>query len=302
MTSPLQPIILQQPGPLAGLNEGLGALIQGLQFRKQQQMEQQKVDLQKQEQERLALQQRTTERNQNMGRVLDLMNAMGPEVLDDPSVQQKVAEFGLDPKAILKKYQVGVKQQEAQQQADFDMWVQTLPDFLRPGQVAAFNAVKRGLAGKDQAATLAAAVNAQQIKPETLAIIDREMPELRDLPIPLKLEKYAEFMVARAQIRLGIGPEAKRDVDLKLVQARTELVSMQRRMLAATDPKDKLPIVREFLRQIDLQLSDPVLLATRDLYGKSLEDKVTALFGASSWAAYQNALKFLEKGIPESQP
>lgn len=48
MTSPLQPIVLQQEGPLAGLNEGLQALLQGLQTAQQRKQQQAEFALQQQ--------------------------------------------------------------------------------------------------------------------------------------------------------------------------------------------------------------------------------------------------------------
>ncbi len=290
MTGP----VIRLPSVGEEISQGLAPLLNALMQRQQLQQQQQQLDMQKQQAEQQRLAQESLERQRVSSRALQLMEAIGPDVLQDESVQQLLAQAGVDPKGILKQYE---QRQKVAQQAD-DAFIAGLPPDIQPGLKLALGAVRSGVISKDDAFDFASQVNAGTIKPETDARILREFPEFAQLTPRERLKAYTEMQVGIAQARRGIGPEAKRQHDAQMAEARLEVARLRVELQQARGtPSKALQAAMALTRLVDQTVNDPTTIALANLVGKTRDEKVQALFGASTLTAYRNSLRLFEQTV-----
>jgi hypothetical protein len=299
MTSPF---VIREPSFAEQIQPGVQTLMNALQLHQQGQQFQQALQQKEQDRElerlRLAQQQKNAFTNQ----VLSFMRQLGPEILEDPSVAERVQQAGLNPKTILKTFQTQQKEQEQLFQAQQDAFVSSLPEELQSGYKSALKGLGAGL-GQDAASDLAAKLTAVALTPEQIASLDQQFPEFKDLPVPDKVKAIADIREFQAQLRLGVGPETRRQVQSELDILRLQLQQQRLAITQAKTTPDRLRATLAFLSMVNQQVDDPLTvgLINPELMGKPRTQIIEGLFGKDVLTAYNNAVTFLGEQVPAPQ-
>jgi len=302
MTSP---VVIQQPGFGEQIQQGLAPLMRALQVQQQQAAQQQQLALQQQQEERLSLAQRTQARNQAQGQFLELMKAIGPTVLDDPQVQEQITQAGLTPQGIKKAYDQQQKSATEQQQAMLDAALQGVPDNLRKIVTSASQLAP--VLGKEGASMfMREAIDRLGVaKPEEIAQLKARFPDFFAAGVPESeaVTAAVEASIGIAQAKQGLGPGAEAALRRQLLQLRSDILRQQL-ALKDKDPDKRLQAALALQRQIQPVVSDIIQMGILGLTGKSMSERVEAIWGPEVRRIYDSLPQTISKAgglAPEAQ-
>lgn len=312
------PIVIQQEGLGQTVQRGLAPLLQAIQFNRRQAQAQQFAQLQQQQLQLQALSQRQAQRNQVTGRMLQLMQLLGPEILEDPTVAQSLDAAGLKASSLLKTFRdqraIAAKQREQQVATVRETLTQSVPDELRPGLTVAFNALNAGMS-QDNAGWLMRAVfehQATQIDPERRAELAAEFPmlfgERSGLSTSEGMEQLARIRGLQAEVKAGVGPEARRQVLNALSEIRRGILQQQRD-LQSSDLNRRLRAALAINRAVGSQIQDFNVIGTHpradELLQADLVERARILFDSTVSRAYERSLTIVSEFLttePQAPP
>ena len=310
MTAPIQPTIIRREGVGETVQKGLAPFIQALQFRQNRAQEQQRIDIQRQQVEQQGITQRATARRQASEEMFKLMDAFGPEVLEDPTVVKRLEEQGLNPKALLKGFKTRQAEAEAARAAQQAEFVSSFPSELTEaaqGMVDAFNTI-----GTSEAATVSfREIASRTVDEEGLAKLLGRFPEFKGLPPDQAIEGIASLIAKQAEVKRGLTPADVSEARVANAEARATLaelrVELTRLQLAARrtggTPQELVNFAQDVQGIISSRIDNPAALVSAGLqFSSSREEKIRAILGPTFIVMDKKIGQILERAVTQVQP
>ena len=297
MPNQFSPQVIQQPGIGDEFIRAISPLLQQMQAQKQQQFQQQQLELQEEQLEMQGLAQRSSQRNAAITRGVQLMQTLGPGILDDEKFQGMMAEAGVDAKSLKKTYDSNLRDEENVRGAQQASLIASLPDFMRTATKASLDVLNAG-GGREQAfATYSSVLNAQELDPEKLQDLRDAAPsEIATLPRDEFLQAYAKIQTEEAMQRLGLGQAGLNAARLTQIEAQTELTRIRAQLVGrdlSRPDNDTLRAMTMYVGIVSTQLDTPFL----KMSSAPLEEKLRSI-GADP-AMWRRVQRNLEGMIPE---
>lgn len=246
MTAPI--IIQPQPSFAESLRPSIQQLMALMEKRRADAQRQQQMELQQQQIELQGLSQRSLERERVTNRALQLMDALGPDVLEDPSVQNLLKEGGINPKSIKQRYDQGIQEKQDQMTFFRTTLSNLVPQGMQKGINVFFGALDAGF-GQDAATTaMRETFKANPPSKEQISRLAEEWPELfgpnAGIPFENAMEELVKIRAEEASIRVQYGPGWSRKIDTDLAAKRLEIADRQLAKAVRDATGDVLPSQR----------------------------------------------------------
>jgi hypothetical protein len=295
------PIVIKQRSLAEQIQPGVEMLLQTLQQRRQQAMRQQQLAIQQQQLALQGLSMRAQERERVTQRAFELMDMLGPDILQDPQVAAMLDE-GVGQgasKSIMKRWEARNKEQEDALTVARQALQTSVPQSMSKGMDIFFKSIDAGL-GQDAATTaMREAFKQNPPNEQELARLAREWPELfgPDAGIPYE-DAMTELVALRAEeasIRAQFGPGWRGFLDAEI--KKTRLALNQSNLAEIIEGKDtsvtasqRMSAAMGVYRILSQDLAENELLYNMQFSGKtfngktwrrlSSSEKIRVLYGA----------------------
>lgn len=228
---PTQPTIVDHGSPVQPVLDSMQRFLAQRQQKIQNEMRVRQMEIQEQQLAMQGLSQRALERERKMNRVMQLMDMLGPSVLEDPEVQRLSEEGGFKPQGVLKKWNDRNKAAETQLKQARSILLQNVPAPMQKGMQVFFNALDAGF-GQDAATTAMRETFKQNPLDEaTLAHLAKEWPHLfgpgAGIPVEDAIAQLVQLRAEQASMYAQFGPGWKRHLDSEIAKMRLYIMQQQ---------------------------------------------------------------------------